>query len=199
MTWASQLIASTLLIVIDRVRICYLGWHFFPSKVVLDTLFLSFLWTKLEDIWYTYKLTFGHKSPKNFVHRQPWNLVSDGTFEAKKCQPKLKIRTLVIEEKNPQLRDTVQPGHGVPGLDMERGPAEVLPGDQGWLLPREGVARQWRQELQLWRRRARTHRRPPGAHRRACWAHLARSLEGLPTTLTKSIPYTVLTQKVKNK
>ena len=44
-------------------------------------------------------------------------------------------------------RDTVQPGDRVPSLDVEVGRPEVLPGDQGRVLPRQGRARQWRQEL----------------------------------------------------
>ena len=40
-----------------------------PSNVA----FLSSPWTKLAEIWYTFNLTLGHKSPKNFkksVHRR---------------------------------------------------------------------------------------------------------------------------------
>ena len=90
--WASVCLLLLSGSLINRVRIFNLGWYFFPLKVALDTLFLSSLWTKLAEIWYT--------SPKFFaksVHRRQRNLVSDTTFEAKKRQPILKIRTLLIK------------------------------------------------------------------------------------------------------
>ena len=92
--WASVCLLLLSGSLINRVRIFNLGWYFFPLKVALDTLFLSSLWTKLAEIWYT--------SPKFFaksVHRRPINLVSDATFEAKKHQPKFNGRTLDATHK----------------------------------------------------------------------------------------------------
>ena len=47
-------VRGDLTFLICRVRICNLGWPFFPSKVMLDTLFLSSLWTKLAESWFTF-------------------------------------------------------------------------------------------------------------------------------------------------
>ena len=58
---------------------------FYPSKVALDSV-SQLSATKLAEIWYSFNLTQGHKSPKMFakyVNRWPRNLVSDTTFEAK--------------------------------------------------------------------------------------------------------------------
>ena len=41
-------------VVMIRVWICNLGWCLFPSKVASDTPFLSYLWTDLSGIWYTF-------------------------------------------------------------------------------------------------------------------------------------------------
>ena len=71
---------------------------FYPSKVALDSV-SQLSATKLAEIWYSFNLTQGHKSPKMFakyVNRWPRNLVSDTAFEAKKRQPKLQIRTYCL-------------------------------------------------------------------------------------------------------
>ena len=63
----------SLLFTMNRVRICNLGWHLFPSKVASDTPFLSSLWIDLSEILYTFHLSLGQKSTKMVakpVHRQ---------------------------------------------------------------------------------------------------------------------------------
>ena len=80
-----------------RVWISNLGWSFLPSKVPSDTPFLSPWCTNLTEIWYTFNLTQVTKRVKIFaklIHQGLRYGVSDGTFEAKKDQPKLDIRTM---------------------------------------------------------------------------------------------------------
>ena len=53
----------------------------------------------MSEIWYTFNLTQVTKRVKIFaklIHQGLRYGVSDGTFEAKKDQPKLDIRTLIM-------------------------------------------------------------------------------------------------------
>ena len=68
------------------------------SKGSSDTPYLSPWWTNLSEIWYTFNLTQVTKCIEIFAklnHQELRYGVSDGTFEAKKDQPKLDIRTLL--------------------------------------------------------------------------------------------------------
>ena len=83
-----------------RLVVCHMGWDNFdlggppycPATQPILPLFHL-------PVTYTFNLTLGHKSPKivaKSFHRGPRNLVSDATFKAKKRQPKLEMRTLIV-------------------------------------------------------------------------------------------------------
>ena len=77
-----------------------LGWSFLASKVPSDMPYLS-PWSNLTGIWYTFNLTQVTKRIKMFaklIHQKLRYGVSDGTFEVKKDQPKLDIRTMFMTE-----------------------------------------------------------------------------------------------------
>ena len=77
--------------VIIRVRNCNGGWHFFLCKSFVT------LWTKLAEIGYTFNLTYGHTiSPPKCLPNLSTYSQENATFEAKKRQPQLHCRTLVI-------------------------------------------------------------------------------------------------------
>ena len=88
----------------SRHRPLNLGFCFLPLKVVLDTPFLSCLWTDLAEIWCTFYQTPGPKSIKvsaKLVHRRPGKGVSDTTLEGKIQRPKFKGRGLRRRERAP--------------------------------------------------------------------------------------------------
>ena len=83
------------------VRKSNLGWSFSASQVPSDTPYLSPWRTNLSEIWYTSNLTKVTKGIKKFaklIHQELRYGVSDETFEAKKDQPKLDIRTLYMTD-----------------------------------------------------------------------------------------------------
>ena len=87
-------------VVITRVRTCNLGWSFLASKVPSDTPYLSPWWTHFSEIRYTFnktQVTKGIQILATLIYQELRYGVSDRTFEAKKDQPKLDIRTLLIK------------------------------------------------------------------------------------------------------
>ena len=77
---------------INRGRPFNLGCCNLPSKVASYASFLSYLWTNLAEIQWTFVLTLGEKSVNisaKSVHKWLRNDVFDATFKGKIQQPKL--------------------------------------------------------------------------------------------------------------
>ena len=92
-------------------RISNLGCFFFAPKVQTETPYLNSWWITLAKILISFvtkvKLKVYQISDK-LVHQELRYGVSDGTFEAKKDQPKLGIRTLKMLTYFPDLSQAFQ-------------------------------------------------------------------------------------------
>ena len=85
----------------SRVQISNLGWSFLAAKVPPDTPNLNSWLINLAKIlmrFITWVKLKEYQISDILVHQGLRYVVSDGTFEAKKDQPKLDIRTMLMRQ-----------------------------------------------------------------------------------------------------